>query len=117
MTRKHFRLLAKALITSMPTQRSDRYEAELLLFESIVNSIMSACAEANPHFDRSKFAKACGVDTIQRPSLMMVKTNQEVSRETFCRDASAMLENGEAPFCPRHRGIKLGARQFFLRIR
>ena len=65
MTRKHFRLLANALVTSMPTQRSDTYEAELLLFQSIVNSIMSACAEANPHFDRAKFAKACGVDTIQ----------------------------------------------------
>ena len=65
MTRKHFRLLANALVTSMPRQRSETYEAELLLFESIVNLIMSACEEANPHFDRAKFAKACGVDTIQ----------------------------------------------------
>jgi len=64
MTRKHFRLLANALLTSMPTQRSDTYEAELLLFQSIVNSIMRACTEANPHFDRAKFAKACGLDTI-----------------------------------------------------
>jgi len=64
MTRKHFRLLANALLTSMPTQRSDTYEAELLRFQSIVNSIMSACAEANPHFGRAKFAKACGLDMI-----------------------------------------------------
>jgi len=65
MTRKHFRLLANALVTRMPTQKSDTYEAELLLFASIVNSIMGACAEANPHFDRAKFAKASGVDTIR----------------------------------------------------
>jgi hypothetical protein len=65
MTRKHFRLLANALVTNMPAQRSDTYEAELLLFQSIVNSITSACADANPHFDRAKFAKACGLDTIQ----------------------------------------------------
>jgi hypothetical protein len=65
MTRKHFRLLANALVTCMPAQRSDTYEAELLLFQSIVNSIMNACVEANPHFDRVKFAKACGLDMIQ----------------------------------------------------
>jgi hypothetical protein len=49
----------------MPPQTSDTYEAELLLFQSIVNSIMNACAEANTHFDRAKFAKACGLDMIQ----------------------------------------------------
>ena len=65
MTRKHFQLLANALVTSIPTPKSNAYEAELLLFESIVNSIMRACAEANPHFDRAKFAKACGLDMIQ----------------------------------------------------
>jgi len=64
MTRKHFRLLANALVTNMPAQRSDTYEAELLLFQSIVNSITSVCAEANPNFDRAKFAKACGLDMI-----------------------------------------------------
>ena len=65
MTRKHFRLLANALVTNMPTEKSDTYEAELLLFQSIVNSIMRACEEANAHFDRAKFARACGLDTIQ----------------------------------------------------
>ena len=64
MTRKHFRLLAIALATNLPMQSSDTYEAELLLFQSIVNSIMSACAEANSHFDRAKFSKACGLDMI-----------------------------------------------------
>ena len=75
MTRKHFRLLANALVTNMPTQRSDTYEAELLLFENIVNSIMRACAEANPHFDRTKFAKACGFDTIQDGRSVCKTTN------------------------------------------
>jgi len=81
MTRKHFRLLARALVTCMPTQRSDTYEAELLLFESIVNSIMSACAEANPHFGRAKFAKACGLDTIHdRSSLCETSHAQEPTK-------------------------------------
>jgi hypothetical protein len=75
MTRKHFRLLANALLTSMPTQRSDTYEAELLLFENIADSIMRACAEANPHFDRAKFAKACGLDTIRDRCSVCEATN------------------------------------------
>ena len=75
MTRKHFRLLANALVTNMPTQKYNSYEAELLLFENIVNSIMRACAEANPHFDCAKFAKACGVDTIQNRCSVCQTTN------------------------------------------
>jgi len=75
MTRKHFRLLAIALATNLPMQSSDTYEAELLLFENIVNSIMSACAQANPHFDRAKFAEACGLDTIRDRCSVCEATN------------------------------------------
>ena len=75
MTRKHFRLLAIALATNLPMQSSDTYEAELLLFENIVNSIMSACAQANPHFDRAEFAEACGVDTIRDRCSVCEATN------------------------------------------
>jgi hypothetical protein len=50
-----------------------------LLFKGIVNSIMKACAEANPHFDRAKFAKACGLD--------MIHGSGTVGKQPACRSA------------------------------
>jgi hypothetical protein len=65
MSRKHFQALANALQANLPDQNSNAFEREALLFENIADSIMRACAAFNPHFDRARFAKACGLEEIQ----------------------------------------------------
>ena len=64
MTKKDFIPLANALGSNVPNVNSNTYEAESLLFESIVNSIMDVCQRANPRFDRARFAVACGLDEL-----------------------------------------------------
>lgn len=64
MTKKDFIPLANALRSNVPNVTSNTYEAESLLFENIVNSIMEVCQRANPRFDRARFAAACGLDEV-----------------------------------------------------
>jgi len=66
MTKKAFIPLANALRSNVPDSDSNSYEAESLLFENIVNSIMDVCQRANPRFDRGRFAVASGLDEIRR---------------------------------------------------
>ena len=56
MTRKHFQSLALALSYGQPSpQDTTRYEQWLL----DIDMVATACAEANPRFDRSRFIEAC----------------------------------------------------------
>ena len=66
MTKKDFIPLANALCSNAPDSDSNSYEAESLLFERIVNSIMDVCQRANPRFDRARFASACGLDEVRK---------------------------------------------------
>ena len=66
MTKKDFIALANALCSNVPDSDSNCYEAESVLFENIVNSIMDVCQRANPRFDRARFASACGLDEVRK---------------------------------------------------
>jgi hypothetical protein len=66
MTKKNFVALAEALRANVPNEDSNCYDAEALLFENILTSVMDVCQRANPRFDRARFAAAVGLDEIQR---------------------------------------------------
>jgi hypothetical protein len=66
MTKKDFIPLASGLLSNVPNVNSNTYEAQSLLFESIVTSIMDVCQNANPRFDRARFASACGLDEVRK---------------------------------------------------
>jgi len=65
MTKKDFIQLANALRDNVPDCNSNTREAESVLFENIVNSVMDVCHRANPRFDRAKFAAACGLEEVK----------------------------------------------------
>jgi hypothetical protein len=65
MTRKNFVAVAEALRSNAPDQDCNCYNAEALLFENIVESIMAVCQRANPRFGRARFAAAAGLDEMQ----------------------------------------------------
>ena len=56
MKRKHFQSFTLALSYGKPSpQDTIRYEQWLL----DIDMVATACAEHNPHFDRSQFIEAC----------------------------------------------------------
>ena len=75
MTKKDFIPLASALCSNVPNVNSNTYEAEALLFESIVTSIMDVCQHANPRFDRARFASACGLDEFVKVAPLLRQPN------------------------------------------
>ncbi len=58
MTKKHFEALAAALSERRPVPLAhdrDQWEVDVL-------GVADVCAQFNPHFDRARFLKACGVE-------------------------------------------------------
>jgi hypothetical protein len=64
MTRKHFEALAAALRFNAPNPKSETYEVEARLFESMVNAVVKTCERANSRFDYKRFEKASGLAAI-----------------------------------------------------
>jgi hypothetical protein len=65
MTRKHFEALAAALRFNAPNPKTEIYETQARLFESMVNAVAKTCERANSRFDYKRFEKASGLAAIQ----------------------------------------------------
>ena len=71
MTKKHFKLLAAALLRTKPMYFGDEKHAEYAYhavayhqWTHDVVAIMQVCEESNPNFNKSKFMEACGVPNL-----------------------------------------------------
>ena len=71
MTKKHFKLLAAALMRTKPVFFGDKDSTEYLYhgieyhqWTHDVVAIMQVCEESNPNFKKSKFMEACGVPNL-----------------------------------------------------
>ena len=71
MTKKHFKLLAAALLRTKPMYFGDPDHADATLhvvayhqWTHDVVAIMQACEESNPNFKKNKFMEACGIPNL-----------------------------------------------------